>query len=229
MSTAHRFLIIVASAGLALGTASRAYAFAQSGAAQASSEPSTIHTYSRNEVQLSRIVVNGQRMVMPLFLQMIKSALHRPWSTSRADRNKLVCRFDEVLGSHFRQNLSCMTNAAHYERQSATQIARMNSTMEHVGTGNSGDSPAGGRQAADQAMYQALENGQIAGQISNFTAQNQINIGVLKTMLKKLPPAGSSYTLRITDHGKPEVDYVIKDGRLAAVHRYIYKNQKKQN
>lgn len=221
-------LIVLASAGMALGTACQAYALTQSGAAQTSSEPSVIRSYSRNEVQLSRIVVNGQRMVMPLFLQMIKSALHRPWSTSRADRNKLVCRFDETLGSHFRQNLSCMTNAAHYERQSATQIARMNATMEHP-TGNSGDSPAGGRDAANQAIYNAIENGEIAGQIANFTAQNQINIAVLKTMLRKLPPAGSSYTLRITDHGKPAVDYVIKDGELTAIHRYIYKNQKKKH
>ncbi|MGH8127497.1 MAG: hypothetical protein ACRETC_03900 [Gammaproteobacteria bacterium] len=229
MSTTHRFLIVVASAGLALGTTSRAYALTQAGAARTSSEPSTIRSYSSNEVQLSRIIVNGHRMVMPLFLQMIKSALHRPWSSRGADRNKLVCRFDDVLGSHFRQNLSCMTNAAHYERQSATQIARTNSTMQHTSAGNSGQNPAGSHDAANVAMYQALENGQVSGQISSFTAQNQINIGVLKTMMRKLPPVGSSYTMRITDHGKPVVDYVIKNGEVTAIHHYIYKNPKKQN
>lgn len=41
--------------------------------------------------------------------------------------------------------------------------------------------------------------------------------------------AGSSYTLRITDHGKPAVDYIIKKGEVTAIHHYIYKNQKNKN
>ncbi|MGH8127498.1 MAG: hypothetical protein ACRETC_03905 [Gammaproteobacteria bacterium] len=219
MSTTHRFLIIVASAGLTLGTASGAYAFMQSGAAHANSEPATTFTVAQNTTQLSPIVVNGQRIDFPLVLQIIKTALHRPWSGSRADRNKLVCGFVDKLGTQFKR-LSCMTNAAHFKRQDATQISRMNSTMDYsVGAGES----------SSKAMYQALENGQIPLSVANWTNNHWINRGALLTLLNKLPPVGSSYTMRITEHGKPVVDYVIKDGELAAIHRYIYKNEKKQN
>ncbi|MGH8127499.1 MAG: hypothetical protein ACRETC_03910 [Gammaproteobacteria bacterium] len=215
MSTAHRFLIVVASAGLALGTASQAYAFMQSGATQAGSEPSATYTVSQNTTQLSPIVVNGQRINFPLALEMIKSALHRPWSGSQADRNKLVCQFVDKMGTHF-QRLSCMTNAAHFKRQDATQLA--------LAPARSPGHPSG-----SNGLLAGLANGQIPISIANWTNTHWINRGALLKVLKKLPPVGSSYTLRITEHGKPVIDYVIKDGDLTAVHHYTYKDQKKKN
>lgn len=216
MSTTHRFLIVVASTGLALGTASRAHALAQSGTTQANSEPATTYSVSQKTVQLSPITVNGQHLAFPLVLQMIKSGLHRPWSTSRGDRNKLVCRLVDVLGSRVQKKLSCLTNAQHFKLQDAVQLAMINAEAE------------GGRR--NHPILTALQNGQIPVSIAHYVDERHpIPIGTLMPLLKKLPPAGSSYTMRITEHGKPIIDYVIKDGKLTAVHRYIYKKQKKKH
>lgn len=61
MSATHRFLIVLASAGMALATASRA-AFMQSGTVQAASGPSAAYTVPIRTTQLSPIVVSGRRI-----------------------------------------------------------------------------------------------------------------------------------------------------------------------
>lgn len=43
------------------------------------------------------------------------------------------------------------------------------------------------------------------------------NRTAMQKLLKKLPPAGSSYTLRITDHGKTVIKYVFKGGVLDSI------------
>ncbi|MGH8127369.1 MAG: hypothetical protein ACRETC_03235 [Gammaproteobacteria bacterium] len=43
------------------------------------------------------------------------------------------------------------------------------------------------------------------------------NPGRLLGMVRQLPPKGSSYTLRITDHGKMVKEYIVKDGKVVKV------------
>lgn len=205
-------LVGVVGTGLLVAAAPRALAYARSGGN--SSAGKTTYEVSEQKVKLSPIVVNGQRLILPLYLQMVKTALHRPWSPLQADKNKLVCRFQTMLGSRL-HTLSCMTNGEHFKQQRDTQVALVNSTAMYSARGN------------DAAMRYALDNGQIPVTIANYTNQHRISPGAIRTLLKKLPPAGSSYTLRVTDHGKPVVDYVIKNGELKAIHRYDHQNQGK--
>ncbi len=190
------------SAAVLLASASMAPAFAHSGGSPAT------YTVSQQRVKLSPIVVDGQRMVLPVFLQIVRTALRRPWSSARADTNKLVCRFQTMLGSHL-QDLSCMTNGQHYAQREATQLALF-AASDRPGRSN---------------LYYALSNGQIPVSIANYTSQHRVNRGALLELMKKLPPRGSSYTLRITDHGKALVDYVVKDGELTNIRRYTYKTK----
>src|SRR5699024_3224212 len=58
-----------------------------------------------------------------------------------------------------------------------------------------------------------------------FAGSHVVNPAALHALLDKLPPAGSSYTMRITDHGKPLAAYVVKDGQLVKVIRYGDQNK----
>jgi hypothetical protein len=198
MSIFRCFLVAGVGAGLALGTASQGFAFAAQSSTQAIAAMPAIYTVSQSTVKLSPIVVNGRRLVFPLFLQMVKTGLHQPWSGKWADRNQLVCRFEYMLGSHFK-TLRCATNGEHFKIQDETQLALM--------------TPAG----------------QLPVSIANYTTRHWINQGAMMKLLKKLPPPGSSYTLRIIAHGGPVVDYVIEDGELTTIHRYISKGKKKKD
>lgn len=46
---------------------------------------------------------------------------------------------------------------------------------------------------------------------------HRINRGALLKLLKKLPPANVSYTLRVTDHGKVVAEYVFRHGDLVNI------------
>ena len=198
----------VLGAGLLLSAAPRAFAYAQSDGTASAGQ--LTYNVPIQTVRLSPIVVNGQRLILPLFLQMVKTALHRPWSSSQADKNKLVCRFRVMLGSHM-QTLHCMTNGQYFQQQDKTQEALL----------------AASHDGYTSPIYYALVNGQIPVSIANYTSEHRVSRGELMVLLKKLPPRGSSYTLRITNHGKPVMDYVIKKGKLKAVRHYIYKHKGK--
>ncbi|MGH8274059.1 MAG: hypothetical protein ACRES9_07380 [Gammaproteobacteria bacterium] len=61
----------------------------------------------------------------------------------------------------------------------------------------------------------------------NFMFRREISVGPLLTLLHKIPSTHASYTLRVTDHGKAAVDYVVKNGELVSIRRYVYKKGKK--
>ena len=190
-------------AAILAASASMAPVFAHAGGSTA------IYTVPQQRITLSPIVVDGQRLSLPVFLQLLRTALHRPWSSSRADENKLVCHFQTRLGTHM-QTLRCMTNAQYFHQQDETQEALL----------------AASHDGYTRPIYYALMNGQIPVSIANFTRQHSVNRGELMRLFKRLPPRGSSYTLRITSHGKALLDYVIKNGKLKAVRHYVYKNGK---
>ena len=208
MKDMRLILVGALGAGLLVAAAPGAFAYAQSDGT-ASAGQST-YTVSQQRVNLSPIVVDGQRLILPVFLQLLRTALHRPWSSSQADENKLVCRFQTMLGSRM-QTLRCMTNAQYFQQQDKTQEALL----------------AASHDGYTSPIYYALVNGQIPVSIANYTSEHRVNRGELMVLLKKLPPRGSSYTLRITNHGKPVMDYVIKKGKLKAVRHYIYKHKGK--
>ena len=212
----RRWAMAWAGAGLALAGISNAHAYMASEGAQSAPPPSTTYTVSRDTVQLSRIVVNGHRLIMPLYLQMVKSAIHRSWSSKWADRNKLVCRFRYEMASHF-QTLTCMTNGEYFGLARQTQIAMTNGGVNYRSYKDAKGHLVNG-------LRTAINSGQVPMLIANYTNQQRINRGALMTLLRKLPPAGSSYVLRVTRDGKPAVDYVIDRGEVKAVHRYVYKD-----
>lgn len=212
MPSMRTILIASAGVGLLLAAAPSASAYAQDSSAYAGQ---STYTVSQQTVKLSPITVQGHPLILPLFLQIVKTALHRPVSFKWKDRNTLICRFRDMMGSHI-QTLFCETNGQYYNLAEKTQLAINNASAEH------GGSP-------DSAFYEALMSGQIPVTIGNYTSQHPVSRGQMMTLLKKLPPAGSSYTLKVMDHGKPAVDYVIKDGELEKVRHYIYKDDKKES
>ena len=199
-------------AGLMVAAAPMASAYARSG----DNPPADHATYKLSEqrVKLSPIVVNGQRLILPLYLQMVRTALHRPWSPLQVDKNKLVCRFQDMMGSRL-QTLKCSTNGQHFKQQRETQLALVSARQKYAPNGR------------NTSINIALNDGQIPVTIANYTTQHRVNRGAIMALLKKLPPRGSSYTLRVTSHGKPVVDYVIKHGKLKAIHRYTSKKLEK--
>lgn len=166
-----------------------------------------VHQVNLDVVQLSPIVVNGMHVPFPVALQMVKKAIKRPWSSERKDRNKLVCRFVDIIATHL-QTLECLTNGQHFDRTEKTQVG-----LEE----GAGMSYQSGKGTNVGGLQIALQRGLIPEDIGNYMNQHPMNRGQIMTILKALPPAGSSYTLRVMDHGRPVVEYVIKKGKLAGV------------
>lgn len=75
-------------------------------------------------LQLGKISVKGQRQVMRA-LQAIKVGLHTPISGARKDRDKIVCRIHEGLGSHAHQILTCAPNWVLTKQRMEIQIQIM--------------------------------------------------------------------------------------------------------
>lgn len=138
---------------------------------------------------LSPIVVDGDSISIPMALQMIKAALARPWSTAPADRYAIVCRIlhTESLTSGV---LHCETNARHFG---------INAGM-----------------AGNGAAARTFTNAGAALQLGQWVNDHVTNPGELRSLLKRLPPPGSSYTLRLAGHGGNAVDYVIAHGQVVA-------------
>ncbi len=129
--------------------------------------------------QLSPIVVEGHKIPMPVALQMLKNALHRPWSSTYQDRNVVVCHTPQMMGSHF-HTLRCETNGAHFREQEATQMDLF----------LAGATYSGG--------LQGILSGQIPvmAEVANWANQHRINAAVLRALLAKLPPPGTAIRCR---------------------------------
>jgi len=138
----------------------------------------------------------------------VKKALKRPWSSKPANRDLLVCRFHHMIASHL-QTMSCETNGQFFNRERQTQAA--------VQQGASESYQAGGRDVGGLEL--ALERGYLEEDVGSFMNQHPMNRGQILTILQNLPPADSSYTLRVMDHGKPVMEYVIRKGKVVKVRR----------
>lgn len=195
-----RFLVAAMALFLAV-TAPAALAYFQPDTAAAGSSRTT-YRETRKTLQLSPIVVNGQHMPFPIALQMIKLALGRPWSSARRDRNKMVCRFEYIPGSHL-QTLRCETNAEHEQAAAATQLGFFLATTVRNPHCN---------------LYCVLAHGMAYLPVMRYVNDRWINRGALLALLGKLLPAGSSYSLRITEHGKAIAEYIVTDGKVRKVY-----------
>ncbi len=168
-----------------------------------------VHQIDLGVVQLSPIVVDGMHVPFPIALQMVKKALKRPWSSDRKDSNKLVCRFVDTIATHL-QTLECLTNAQYFNRVTQTQAGlQQGESMSYQSV--EGKNIGG--------LEVALERGLIPEDIGNYMNHHPMNRGRIMTILKALPPADSTYTLRVTDRGKPVIEYFIKQGKLVGVRR----------
>lgn len=208
-----RFCLVLAGiAALSLfATATpRAWAFAARGGTPSGGAASATYVVSQKNVNLSPIIVYGQRIPLPVALQIVKKALKRPYSTHREDLDKLVCKFVEMQDSHL-QTLRCETNRQHLRMEEATQSAI--------------DS-AGAMANSSCGLTCVIENGMVGfpGKLGAWMDQHPIHPGALKELLKKLPPADASYTLRVTDHGKVVAEYVFKDGNLVGIKEARHKH-----
>ncbi|MHB1765531.1 MAG: hypothetical protein ACYCS1_08385 [Gammaproteobacteria bacterium] len=136
--------------------------------------------------RLGRIVVEGNHLPLPIALEILKTALHSPWSTAWKDRNQIVCRLNTPLGTHIqdRAHLSCETNNDFFQSLNFLQTS-----ME--------------------------SGGPIPVETSEQPEEVEIDHpGRLRALLAKVPPAGSSYTLKLTSHGRVVSEWVMKKGQL---------------
>ncbi|MGH8274386.1 MAG: hypothetical protein ACRES9_09095 [Gammaproteobacteria bacterium] len=187
---------------VAVGLAAATFTLTPTSTQAQASNPPPAATASQQEVtNLSPLVVTGRKIPLPVALQMIKAALKRPVSYRSQDWHKLVCQFEG--GRHHPPTLDCRTNCQRWEQSMLYQGV-------HVST---------------QLCYAPISPGfisspgRIAATVAGWTDQQPINRGALLKLLKKLPPANSSYTLRVTDHGKVVAEYVFKHGKLVSVRK----------
>jgi len=59
-----------------------------------------------------------------------------------------------------------------------------------------------------------LTGGGLPANEDGWSTSHRVNAAALRHLLNKLPPATSSYTLQVKDHGRVEAEYVFKKGRL---------------
>lgn len=208
----YRFCFVVFSvAALALASAPGAFALSRSDASQ-HDKPPVKYATTQSHADLSPIMVYGHHMPFVAVLQLYKKALARHWSTKPADRDKLVCQWHTPVGTRL-QFLSCTTNKHHFREHRNIQAA-VNGVIV---PGNDPIKEGG-------ALKRGLVQGRIPVQLANLASGEQLSRSSLAPMLAKLPGPNATYTLRVTgDNGKPLVDYVIRDGDLAHVYRYVYK------
>lgn len=197
-----RLLAAGAVAALCALPAATALAYLQEGAAGVPDQSLPAYTMPQRQVKLSPIVVSGQRMPLPIALQLIRAALGRPWSSARADRNEMVCRFQMMLGSHL-QALRCETNAQHQRVAERTQAGLFEARAET---------------SAGCDLFCSLTTKAPPIAVIRYVDSHPISRGAMEKLLKKLPPPGSSYTLRITQDGKPVIEYVIRHGKVSRVY-----------
>ncbi|MHB1765530.1 MAG: hypothetical protein ACYCS1_08380 [Gammaproteobacteria bacterium] len=129
---------------------------------------------------LGLIVVQGAPL--PIRLEILKTALVSPWSTAWKDRNQIVCRLREPVGTHLsdRDVLRCATNREHFQRLETLQT---------------------------DWFFGVLHMNQLG-------IVRDIDPGKLRAILAKVPPAGSSYTLKVMNHGHVVSEWVMHKGQL---------------
>jgi hypothetical protein len=154
----------------------------------------------RDVTELQPIVVKGHKIYLPVALQMIKAALKRPVNYRSENWDKLVCRFESPDGSRAGTTLRCDTECELWARNMAIQGVHVSSELCGLKKAETGIAVAG------------------------WVRQRRINRGALMAVLSKLPPADSSYTLRVTEHGKVVAEYVFKDGDLVHVYKANHEN-----
>lgn len=130
--------------------------------------------------QIPMISVYGEKVPVPVALQLLKQALARPWSSRNKDRNLVVCRTEHEIGTLFYQ-IHCETNWEY--NRGALGI------------------PATSYLSGPSVIPFWFNN-------------RRVNPASLHALLNKLPPVGSSYTLRIRNHGKITSEWIFKKGRL---------------
>ncbi len=66
----------------------------------------------RRSTRLQKITVIGNRLPLPIALQLLRSALSRPWETAMKDQNRMVCRFTSSLSTRVltHEGVWCETN-----------------------------------------------------------------------------------------------------------------------
>lgn len=148
-------------------------------------------TISQKAVNLSPIVVHGHKLYWPVVLQMIKNGLNRSFTNRPQDADKLVCQFEAHRNALDGTVLFCETNRRAWQYERALRSKR-----DAAMGGGSGSLPV-------SAGFEILHR--------------RINRGDLLKLLKKLPPANASYTLRVTDHGKLVAKYVFSHGNLVSI------------
>lgn len=168
----------------------RALAFAQNSGQRGGGASST-YTLSQKSVNLSPIVVYGHRLYWPAVLQIIKKGLTRSFSTQRKDADKMVCQFEHHRSAIGGTSLACETNRSAWQYERALQ-SKQDAAM------------GGGSGVLDPSP-------------GFIIVHSRINRGALLRLLKKLPPANASYTLRVTDHGKVVAEYVFRHGDLVSI------------
>ena len=156
----------------------------------AHSRPGTTHRIIRvraHATLLGKIVVEGNHLPLPIALEILKTALRSPWDTSWKDRNKIVCRTRGLLDTRIwdRRILFCETNQDFFQALYAL----------HTGLETGGPIP-------------------VMEDVNQPEAVRVTRFGLLQRLLAKVPPAGSSYTLEVTSHGKVISKWVMKKGEL---------------
>lgn len=105
---------------------------------------------------LGKIAVTGQQDIMRT-LQAIKVALKRPFSTSSADADLIVCRIDKDLGEA-KEYLECATNREYSQRRAATQLQRLVTDPQAQTDPRAGDSGAVNKGMVEAGIQNALNN-----------------------------------------------------------------------
>jgi hypothetical protein len=163
-------------------------------------EPMSSDAPAPMTINLPAMTVYGNRLPLPVALQVIKKGLKLPWTNDLNDA-RIRCRLESQAGSHFR-TLWCEGNRHHIFR------------TDHLAT------------ALITAEANAPQGAPVSIESELGFSGNSINVSALMGLLHKIPMADASYTLRITAHGKPVTEYVIKHGEVAHIYHYTYKKSK---
>lgn len=184
-------IIFVAVAGILLFAAGPSHA-AMRKAAQSTPAATAV---SSPKVDLGPLVVTGQRLhtvPLPVKLQILKAALNRPGNFRHENLSKLVCRFNDG-DSHgaMHQQLHCETNCDSLKAENAFAGFFTNCDVG--------------------------ENAQFNERLAAFFNSLRVNRAVVKGLLKRLPPSGSSYTLQVKSHGKVVARWIIENGQVTKI------------
>jgi hypothetical protein len=74
--------------------------------------------------RLNKITVTGNRIPVPIALELLREALSRPWETAMKDQNQMVCRFSSSLSTRVLNHAGvwCETNEEFFLAQDTGMI-----------------------------------------------------------------------------------------------------------